>query len=147
MKKGAIERFERAIGDMTSSGIELPSNRKFGFFFSTLCGLLSIYCYWVVLNSLAIFFVISSVFFLTLAIRKPEKLLPLNKLWMQLGLLLGNIVSPVVLGIIFFCVITPVAILMRLAGRDDLRLRFHKKPSYWLERIEQIESESFERQY
>ena len=63
---------------------------------------------------------------------KAETLLPLNKLWVHFGLLLGMIVSPIVLGFIFFGIFAPISIVTRLFGRDELRLRFKKKTSHWV---------------
>ncbi len=65
---------------------------------------------------------------------KPAVLEPLNRAWFKFGLLLGKIVSPIVLGVIFFVVITPVSIVTRLAGRDALRLRKRSVNSYWIDR-------------
>ena len=76
-----------------------------------------------------------------------EALLPLNKLWMQFGLLLGMIVSPIILGLIFFGLFTPIAMLMRISGRDELRLKLTEKASHWISRGEPIKSESFKQQF
>ena len=65
--------------------------------------------------------------FLIITITNADALLPLNKLWMKFGILLGMIISPIIMGIIFFVIFTPIAILMRLSGRDELRLRLKKK--------------------
>jgi hypothetical protein len=73
--------------------------------------------------------------------------LPLNKLWMRFGLLLAMIVSPIVLSTIFFGLFTPIALVMRLSRRDELRLKFYKKQSYWIVRREPIKSESFKHQF
>lgn len=64
----------------------------------------------------------------------PTLLAPLNKAWYQLGLMMGRVVSPVVLGALFFIVITPVALFMRLIGRDALRIKKQQVPSYWIKR-------------
>ena len=64
----------------------------------------------------------------------PSNLLPFNKLWMELGLLIGKVISPIVLGAVFFFVITPVGIAMRLSGRDELQLKLHGKNSCWKNR-------------
>ena len=61
----------------------------------------------------------------------PSNLLPINKLWMELGLLIGKVISPIVLGSVFFFLITPVGIAMRLSGRDELQLKLHGKGSCW----------------
>jgi hypothetical protein len=73
--------------------------------------------------------------FLAAALVRPSLLAPLNRLWFKLGLLLHRIVNPIVMGLMFFVVITPVAIGMRLAGRDPLRLRPRPdESSYWIDR-------------
>lgn len=67
----------------------------------------------------------------------PILLSPLNKAWMLLGHLLGKIISPIVLGVIFFLIITPVAFVGRLMGRDELRLKrqaLRSQPTYWIDR-------------
>ena len=89
----------------------------------------------------------AALIFLLVTLVKSDALLPLNKLWMRFGLLLGMIVSPIVLGIIFFGLFTPIAILMRLSGRDELRLKFNQKASHWILRGEPIKSESFKHQF
>ena len=73
--------------------------------------------------------------FLVVALAKPALLAPLNRLWMAFGLLLHRIVSPVVMGLVFYGVVTPIGLLMRLLGKDLLRLRLDRPgPSYWIER-------------
>ena len=79
---------------------------------------------------------------------KAELLLPLNKLWMSLGLLLGMIVSPIVLGIIFFGMFTPISQLMKLFGRDELRLKLKNRGSHWrLKELTSTPPESFKNQF
>jgi hypothetical protein len=71
--------------------------------------------------------------FAAVALALPARLAPLNRLWMRLGLLLGKVVSPVALGIVFFGVLTPTAVLMRWRGKDPLRLaRAPTSPTYWV---------------
>jgi hypothetical protein len=72
--------------------------------------------------------------FLVITIINAKILLPLNKLWMKFGILLGMIVSPIIMGIIYFGIFTPIAIIMRLAGRDELRLRLKKQKTHWINR-------------
>jgi hypothetical protein len=74
--------------------------------------------------------------FLLAALAFPSVLAPLNRIWLRFGLLLHKIVSPLILGIMFFLVITPMGVVMRAFGKDLLRLRFDKAaPSYWIDRI------------
>ena len=61
---------------------------------------------------------------------------PLNKLWFKFGILLGKIVSPLVMGIIFFLVVTPIGILMKILKKDLLNLKFNNKETYWIEKNE-----------
>lgn len=73
--------------------------------------------------------------FLTVALVYPVLLAPLNRLWLKFGMLLHAITSPIILGIMFYLVITPIGLLMRLAGKDFLRLKFEpSSSSYWIRR-------------
>ena len=132
---------------MNFSEIELPSNRKFGLFFSLVFTVAAAYFYFTGNIVWTYAFVAASLIFLLITLIKSDALLPLNKLWMQFGLLLGMIVSKIVLGIIFFGLFMPIATLMRLSGRDELSLQFSKKVSHWITRSEQIKPESFKNQY
>ena len=132
---------------MKFSEIELPSNRKFGFFFTFIFLGLASYFYYSDSITWTYVFIAATLAFLIITLVKSDALLPLNKLWMRFGLLLGMIVSPIVLGIIFFGLFTPIAILMRLSGRDELRLKYAHKASHWISRSEPIKSESFKHQF
>ena len=70
-----------------------------------------------------------------------------NKLWVKLGLVLGMIISPIILGMIFFGLFTPIAFLTKLRGRDELRLKIKCKTSHWISRKESITVNSFRRQF
>jgi len=132
---------------MKLSEIELPSNRKFGFFFTFIFAVVAAYFYYSANVSWTYVFAAKSLIFLLITLTKSDALLPLNKLWMRFGLLLGMILSPIVLGIIFFGIFTPLAMLMRLSGRDELRLKHNQKASHWISRNELIKSESFKNQF
>ena len=132
---------------MRFSEIELPSNRKFGFFFTFVFAVAAAYFYYSANVSWAYVFIAMAVIFLLVTLTKSDALLPLNKLWMRFGLLLGMIVSPILLGVIFFGLFTPIAMLMRLSGRDELRLQYAQKASHWIPRGEPIKSESFKQQF
>ena len=127
--------------------IELPSNRKFGYFFTIIFFIVSTYFYFK--GAIIAFYIsgIISIVFLLITSFKANILEPINKLWMKFGLILGKFISPIVMGTIFFLIFTPIAILMRLFGRDELLLRFKKKPSYWTKRNEDILSKSFRNQF
>jgi len=133
--------------NMKFSEIELPSNRKFGFFFTFVFVVVAAYFYYSGNLTWAYVFIAAALLFLLVTLIKSDALVPLNKLWMWFGLLLGMIVSPIVLGVIFFGLFTPIAMLMRLSGRDELRLKFTQKPSHWISRGEPIKSDSFKHQF
>ena len=132
---------------MKLSDIELPSNKKFGFFCTFVFAILAFYFLFIDSILWAQALAILAAFFLLITVIIPQVLLPLNKLWMRLGLLLGMIVSPIVLGIIFFGLVTPYGVVMRMFGRDELRLKFTKKSSHWISRSESIKSDSFKNQF
>ena len=132
---------------MKFSEIELPSNKKFGFFFTLIFAAVSAYFYNSENMILSFVFVTVSFIFLVITVMRAALLLPLNKLWMQFGFWLGRIISPLVLGIMFFGLFTPIATLMRLIGRDELRLKLSNKSSHWISRSEPIKSDSFKNQF
>ncbi len=114
--------------------VPLSSNRSFGFVFVAVflvVGLLPLFSSRHVRG----WSLIVAAVFLAVSLAAPAMLAPLNRLWAQFGLLLHRIVSPVVLGIMFFGVITPMGLLMRLLGKDLLRLRADPDAkSYWVDR-------------
>ena len=113
--------------------IKLGSNRSFGIVFSIVFLLIAIY---PLINSegLIVWSLIIAIFFLVLGLINSKILTPLNKLWFKFGILLGRIVSPVIMGIIFFLVVTPTGLIMRIIGKDLLNLKFNKDKSYWIEK-------------
>ena len=115
----------------------LPSERSFGLLFGAVFALLAAYGWffksWSSVVELSLLGV--ALAFVLLGFVAPKILSPLNWLWFQLGQLLGKIVSPIVLGAIFFLLLTPVSLVTRLFGRDELRLkRKASQTSYWLDR-------------
>jgi len=130
-----------------NSNIELPSNQKFGYFFSFIFVIVSIYFYFREINLAFYALGLCSIVFFIITFFKADILMPLNKLWMTFGLFLGMIISPIVMGLIFFLIFTPIGILMKLFGRDELLLKFKMKPSYWSKRKEDIYSNSFSKQF
>ncbi len=129
------------------SELKLPSNKKFGFFFSVIFLLIS--SYYLYLNEIIIALILGfiSVLFFFVSHLKAGLLLPFNIVWMKFGILLGKLISPIVLGTIFFFMFTPVAVIMRLVGRDELRLRLNFQDSYWIKRKSSINKASFKRQF
>ena len=127
---------------------QLPSNKKFGVFFSIVFILVATYSHWRFNSDFAIFALILSTLFAVVAFSAPNLLSPLNRLWYALGLLLGKIVSPIVLGIIFFVLITPISLTMRLFGRDEMKMKKRYVASYWVDRSHPgTSSDSFKNQY
>lgn len=114
---------------------KLPTNRKFGLFFSGIFAAYAIYAYLKNNNNPALLAVLVAVVFALVALACPAVLAPLNRGWYRLGLLLGRIVNPIVLGIIFFFIVTPVSFFSRLSGRDELRLKKRDAESYWIDRL------------
>jgi len=133
---------------MDFRGIDLPSNRKFGFLFSSLFIAVSLYLFYIDLIISAIFFGFISIIFATISLFKDNLLLPLNKLWMHFGMLIGRIMSPIVLGMLFFFLITPIGIGMRIFRRDELRLKPLSTQSLWkLRNQEDLDGSSFNQQF
>ena len=115
--------------------IKISSNRSFGIVFFIVFLLIGTY---PLLNNdhVRIWSLIISIVFLILGLLNSKILLPLNKIWFKFGILLGKIISPLIMGLIFFVVVTPIALLMRLFNKDLLNLKFNKSKSYWIEKNE-----------
>ena len=109
---------------------KISSNRSFGTVFFVVFIIIAL---WPLLNSenVRIWSLVISMIFFFLGIVNSKLLTPLNKLWMKFGLLLGKIVSPVVMAVIFFGVVTPTGLIMRMLGKDILKLNKNKYNSYW----------------
>ena len=130
-----------------NNNIELPSNHKFGYFFTFIFLIASMYFFFKEIDMAFYVLGTCSIVLLLVTFFKAEILRPLNKLWMGFGLVLGMIVSPIVMGAIFFIIFTPIGILMRLFGRDELLIQFKTKPSYWSKRNVDIQSNNLSRQF
>ena len=118
---------------MKNSKIKIGSNKSFGIVFFTVFLIISI---WPLLNSYEIRYwsLIISIVFLLLGILNSKILTPLNKIWFKIGILLGNVISPIVMSIIFFLVVTPTSLLMKLFGKDILGIKKNRSKSYWIEK-------------
>lgn len=99
---------------MERSEIKLPSKKKFPYFFMIVFFIFALYSSYLENYNMGYILVFFSVLFLIITLNNPKLLLPLNKLWMNIGFFLGKIISPIVLGIIFFGLFTPVAIIMKI---------------------------------
>ena len=113
--------------------IKISSNKSFGFVF--FCVFLIISFYPLINGGEPIYWsIVLSFIFLTLGLLNSSILSPLNTLWFKFGIFLGKVVSPIILGFIFFIVVTPTGILVRFFKKDLLNLKFHSKKSYWIEK-------------
>jgi hypothetical protein len=111
-----------------------PSNRSFGSVFTVFFTLVGVYSLWREGTAYSWMFWLAGATAAVTMIR-PQWLAPLNRAWMQFGELLHRIVSPLVLGIMFYGVFTPVGLVMRMARRDAMKRRFEPgAPTYWIER-------------
>jgi len=119
---------------LRDSKIQIGSNKNFGLVFFIVFLLIAI---WPLLDggSIRVSSLLVSLIFLILGLMNSKLLSPLNKIWFKFGLLLGSIISPIIMGIIFFLVITPIGIFMKLLGKDLLNSKYdNKKKSYWINR-------------
>ena len=109
------------------------NNKSFGILFFIVFLLIAI---WPVLESesIRVWSLAISIIFLVLGIINSKILSPLKKGWIKLGEILGKVVAPVVMGFIYFVVITPIGVLMRLFGKDLLNIKFNKNKSYWIKK-------------
>ncbi len=113
--------------------INKSSNRSFGLVFFIVFFLIGIY---PLLNqaNVRIWSIIIAIVFLILGLADSKILTPLNRIWFKLGIFLGKIVSPIIMIIIFFLVVTPIGLIMRILGKDLLNLKYNNKKSYWIEK-------------
>ena len=113
------------------------SNRSFGLLFFVVFFLIGI---WPLFkeNDYRLWSLIISIIFLFLGLLNSKLLKPLNNLWIKFGEILGKIIAPIVMMIVFFIVLTPLSFIVRLLGKDLLKLKFIKKNSYWINRKKNI---------
>ena len=113
------------------------TNRSFGFVFFIVFLIIGVY---PLFNQGEIRFwsLIISFIFLTLGILNSKILTPLNNIWFKFGIILGKIISPFIMLVIFFFVVTPIGLLMRFMGKDLLKLKFSNNKTYWIEKKGQV---------
>ena len=116
---------------MANKNIKISSNRNFGIVFFVVFLIIAI---WPLLNSdpIRIWFLLIAFIFLFLGIINSKILTPLNKIWFKFGIFLGNFISPIVMAIIFFFVVTPIGILMKVLKKDLINLKKNNDKSYWI---------------
>ena len=113
--------------------VKIGSNKSFGIVFFLVFLIISLYPM-LGGDSLRIWSLAISIIFLILGLLNSRLLSPLNRLWFKFGIFLGKIISPIIMGIIFFFVVTPIGYLMRLFKKDVLSLKFNDNKSYWVEK-------------
>jgi len=129
LSRGVHHEFQAGPGHDQPDG---SSDRSFGFVFAAVFGLIGLYNAWHSGRAWP-WLALVAAGFLAIALISPAVLAPLNRLWTRFGLLLAMIVNPIVLGILFFVVFTPMAVIARLVGKDFLRLkRRPEATSYWI---------------
>ena len=113
--------------------IKVSSNRSFGIVFFIVFLLIATYPL-LKGNDIRFWSLLISFGFLILGLINSKILSPLNKLWFKFGLILGKIMSPLIMGIIFFVVVTPIGVAMRLLKKDLLSLKYNQKETYWIKK-------------
>ncbi len=118
---------------MNNRNIKIGTNKSFGIVFFVFFLIVSIF---PLLNdgNIRVWSLIVSIIFLILGILNSKILTPLNKVWFKFGILLGKFVSPVIMGVIFFAIVTPTSVIMRILQKNLLNLKKGNKKTYWIER-------------
>lgn len=133
---------------LTPNQVLLPSDKKFGRLFAVIFSIVAVYAKWRDAELWAALAIFLAVLLAILSITASHLLAPLNKFWFRLGILQGKVMNPIVLGVIFYLLITPVSLVTRLFGRDVLSLRERVVSSYWVKRIPIVPGhDSFKRQF
>ena len=109
----------------------IPSNKNFGLGFSVIFLIIAL---WPLLdnNEIRVWSIILSIVFFIFGILNSKILNPFNKIWTKFGIILGNIIAPIVMAIIFFGVVTPTSILLKIFGKDILMLKKNRSDTYWI---------------
>ena len=122
---------------MKHNDVKIGSNRSFGIVFFVVFVLIAIY---PLINNdeIRLWSLVISIIFLILGIFNSKLLTPLNRIWFKFGLLLGKVISPIIMFLVYFTVVTPTGLLLRLFNKDILNLKFNKKSSYWINKEKNI---------
>ena len=113
--------------------IKISSNRSFGIVFFVVFILVALYP--LTYNSeIRLWSLLLSLIFLILGLLNSKILFPFNKLWFRFGIILGKVVSPIIMGVIFFFVVTPIGLIMRLFRKDNLNLKYNDNNTYWIKK-------------
>ena len=118
---------------------KISSNRSFGILFSIVFAIIA---FWPIINEspIRLWPIPISVIFLVLGFLNSKLLNPLNVVWVKFGELLGRIIAPIVMAIIYFIIVTPIGLFMRLIGKDLLNIKFSKSNTYWIKREKKVGS-------
>ena len=118
---------------MNHKDIKIGSNRSFGIVFFVVFLLIGL---WPLLNGneLRIWSIVISLIFFILGLLNSKILTPFNKIWFRFGIFLGNFISPIVMGIVFFLVVTPTGLIMKLFRKDLINLKKNNSNTYWIEK-------------
>ena len=120
---------------MKNNEIKISSNKSFGVVFFIVFFLFGI---WPALkgNDVRYWSIFLSLIFLILGLLNSKLLSPLNRLWFKFGIILGNFIAPIIMGLVFFLVVTPIGLTMKLFGKDLINLKKNKDKTYWIEKKE-----------
>ena len=113
--------------------IKISSNRSFGILFFIVFLIIALYPL-IYGGNLRIWSVIISIIFLVLGVVNSRALTPFKILWLRLGMSLGKIMSPIIMGLIFFFVVTPTGLIMKIIKKDLINLKLNKNKSYWIKK-------------
>ena len=112
---------------------KINSNRSFGIVFFIFFLIISLYPL-IYDQNIRIWSLIFSIIFLLLGLFNAKILTPLNKIWFKFGIFLGRFISPIIMGVIFFIVVTPISIIMKVLRKEILNLKFNNDKSYWIKK-------------
>tara|TARA_X000001036_G_C20404272_1_gene694125 strand:+ start:376 stop:753 length:378 start_codon:yes stop_codon:yes gene_type:complete len=115
------------------------NNKSFGILFFIVFLLIAVWPI-IELGTIRVWAIVISLIFLILGILNSKILTPLKTLWIKFGEFLGKIIAPIVMGLIYFIIITPIGILMRLLGKDLLNIKYNKNKSYWIKRPKNVDT-------
>jgi hypothetical protein len=120
---------------MEDKKIKVGSNRSFGVVFSIVFLIIALLPL-INENSIRIWSVILSLIFFILGLLNSNILFPLNRIWFKFGIILGGIVSPIIMGLVFFLVVTPTSLILRLFKKDVLSLKKNESMTYWIKKLD-----------
>ena len=118
---------------MKKNNIKIGTNKSFGIVFFLFFLIVSLFPLFKNEN-IRVWSLIIAIIFLILGLLNSKFLTPLNKIWFKFGILLGSFVSPIIMGIVFFVIVTPTSIIMRVLGKNLLNLKKGNKKTYWVKR-------------